>query len=98
VPDLLVEMVKAGKLGRKNGTGFYRYRHGRMLKPERAHWDGNISALQDKLINQMSEEAALCLEQGVIESPDLLDAAVVFGAGFPAFRGGPLQYARSSRK
>lgn len=46
----------------------------------------------------MSEEAALCLEQGIIENPDLLDAAVVFGAGFPAFRGGPLQYARSSRK
>ena len=98
VPELLVEMVKAGKLGRKNGTGFYRYRHGRMLKPERAQWNGNITALQDKLINQMSEEAALCLEQGIIENPDLLDAAVVFGAGFPAFRGGPLQYARSSRK
>ena len=98
VPDLLVDMVKAGKLGRKNGTGFYRYRHGRMLKPERAQWEGNISALQDKLINQMSEEAALCLEQGIIENPDLLDAVVVFGAGFPAFRGGPLQYARSSRK
>lgn len=98
VPELLVEMVKAGKLGRKNGNGFYRYRHGRMLKPERAHWHGNITALQDKLINQMSEEASLCLEQGIIENPDLLDAAVVFGAGFPAFRGGPLQYARSSRK
>lgn len=98
IPELLVDMVKAGKLGRKNGTGFYRYRHGRMLKPERAHWSGNILALQDKLINQMSEEAALCLEQGIIENPDLLDAAVVFGAGFPAFRGGPLQYARSSRK
>lgn len=98
VPDLLVDRVKAGKLGRKNGSGFYRYRHGRMLKPERSQWDGNITALQDKLINQMSEESALCLEQGIIENPDLLDAAVVFGAGFPAFRGGPLQYARSSRK
>ncbi|SKA69709.1 3-hydroxyacyl-CoA dehydrogenase / enoyl-CoA hydratase / 3-hydroxybutyryl-CoA epimerase [Thiothrix eikelboomii] len=98
VPDLLVDMVKADKLGRKNGTGFYRYRHGRMLKPERSQWEGSLSALQDKLINQMSEEAALCLEQGLIENPDLLDAAVVFGAGFPAFRGGPLQYARSSRK
>lgn len=98
VPDLLVDMVKAGKLGQKNGSGFYRYRHGRMLKPERAQWEGNTTALQDKLINQMSEEAALCLEQGIIENPDLLDAAVVFGAGFPAFRGGPLQYARSSRK
>lgn len=98
VPELLVDRVRSGKLGRKNGTGFYRYRHGRMLKPERARWDGNIAALQDKLVNQMSEEAALCLEQGIIENPDLLDAAMVFGAGFPAFRGGPLQYARSSRK
>lgn len=98
VPDLLVDMVKAGKLGRKNGIGFYRYRHGRRLKPERAQWAGNTAALQEKLVNQMSEEASLCLEQGIIEDPELLDAAIVFGAGFPAFRGGPLQYTRSSRK
>ncbi len=98
VPDLLIEMTNNGKLGCKNGSGFYRYRNGRMLKPDRVHWEGNSAALQDKLISQMSEEAALCLEQGIVENPDLLDAAVVFGAGFAPFRGGPLHYARSTRK
>jgi len=34
------------------------------------------------------------LREGVVEEPDLLDAAVIFGTGFAPFRGGPLQYAR----
>ncbi len=98
VPERLIEMVNAGKLGEKNGSGFYRYRNGRTLKLERVRWDGNLAALQDKLIGQMLEEAAMCLEDGVIEDPDLLDAAVVFGIGFAPFRGGPLRYAQLLRK
>jgi 3-hydroxyacyl-CoA dehydrogenase/enoyl-CoA hydratase/3-hydroxybutyryl-CoA epimerase len=31
----------------------------------------------------------------VVAHPDLVDAAVLFGAGFPPFRGGPLTYARA---
>ena len=35
-----------------------------------------------------------CFEDGVVDDLDLLDAGVVFGAGFAPFRGGPIQYAR----
>lgn len=98
LPELVITMANSGKLGQKSGTGFYRYRYGKMMKPEREAWDGNVSALQDKLINQMLEEAALCLEQGIVEDQDLLDVAVVCGTGFAPFRGGPLHYALTLRK
>jgi 3-hydroxyacyl-CoA dehydrogenase/enoyl-CoA hydratase/3-hydroxybutyryl-CoA epimerase len=35
------------------------------------------------------------MEEGIIGRPDLLDAALVFGAGYPPFRGGLLRYADS---
>ena len=41
----------------------------------------------------MIKEAALCLEERIIERADLLDAALIFGIGFPPFRGGLLRYA-----
>jgi 3-hydroxyacyl-CoA dehydrogenase/enoyl-CoA hydratase/3-hydroxybutyryl-CoA epimerase len=40
-------------------------------------------------------ECAACLRERVVEDPDLIDAAVIFGTGFAPFRGGPLAYARS---
>lgn len=38
-------------------------------------------------------EAALCLEEGVVESPQELDLALVLGLGFPRHAGGALKYA-----
>ena len=39
-------------------------------------------------------EAMACFEDKVFEDLDLIDAGIVFGAGFAPFRGGPIQYAR----
>ena len=49
----------------------------------------------DQLVLSMVNEAALCLEQGVVAGPRELDLATVFGMGFPPFRGGLLRYADS---
>jgi len=43
----------------------------------------------------MIHEASLCLQEGVVRSPDDVDYALLSGAGFPAFRGGLMHYARS---
>jgi len=40
-------------------------------------------------------ECVACLRERVVESEDLVDGAVIFGAGFAPFRGGPLAYARA---
>ena len=41
----------------------------------------------------MVNEAARCLEEGVVADAGTLDLAMIFGTGFPPFRGGLLRYA-----
>jgi 3-hydroxyacyl-CoA dehydrogenase/enoyl-CoA hydratase/3-hydroxybutyryl-CoA epimerase len=41
----------------------------------------------------MINEATYCLEEKVVDSPQAVDTAMIFGAGFPAFTGGLLRYA-----
>jgi 3-hydroxyacyl-CoA dehydrogenase/enoyl-CoA hydratase/3-hydroxybutyryl-CoA epimerase len=43
----------------------------------------------------MINEASKCLEEQVVENARYLDLAMIFGIGFPAFRGGLLRYADS---
>jgi 3-hydroxyacyl-CoA dehydrogenase / enoyl-CoA hydratase / 3-hydroxybutyryl-CoA epimerase len=51
--------------------------------------------LQDRLLLSLVNEAVAVWREHVVEDPDLVDAGVIFGAGFAPFRGGPLQYART---
>ena len=95
IPLALYHMTKAGKLGRKSGEGFHRYRNGKMMKEEKVEWAGNRTMLQTKLIEPMVREARICLEQGIVEDADLLDAGIIFGSGFAPFRGGLLHYAQA---
>jgi 3-hydroxyacyl-CoA dehydrogenase/enoyl-CoA hydratase/3-hydroxybutyryl-CoA epimerase len=94
-PDLgrLRELVAAGKLGRKSGAGFYPWQEGKALKsPATAAAPADLI---DRLILVLVNECVACLRERVVEEPDLIDAAVIFGTGFAPFRGGPLAYARS---
>jgi 3-hydroxyacyl-CoA dehydrogenase/enoyl-CoA hydratase/3-hydroxybutyryl-CoA epimerase len=92
MPALLVEQVDAGRLGRKSGRGFYRYRNGRPL-PERPPWGYRASpALMEQLLQPLLDEASACLQAGIVADADLLDAGLVFGAGFAPFTGGPMHY------
>ena len=40
-------------------------------------------------------EAVAVLREHIVEDADLIDAGVIFGAGFAPFRGGPIRYART---
>ncbi|HEY6822986.1 MAG TPA: 3-hydroxyacyl-CoA dehydrogenase NAD-binding domain-containing protein, partial [Steroidobacteraceae bacterium] len=90
----LSELLAAKKLGRKSGEGFYLWREGKAVKP--AVEDASAPPdLLDRLILVMINECVACLRERVVESADLVDAAVLFGTGFAPFRGGPLNYARA---
>jgi 3-hydroxyacyl-CoA dehydrogenase/enoyl-CoA hydratase/3-hydroxybutyryl-CoA epimerase len=47
----------------------------------------------ERCVLQMLNETARCMEEGIIERPTDVDLAVIFGFGFPPFRGGLLREA-----
>jgi 3-hydroxyacyl-CoA dehydrogenase/enoyl-CoA hydratase/3-hydroxybutyryl-CoA epimerase len=91
-------LVRAGRLGRKSGRGFYRYDGGRRrgVDPTVRELLGvtgpsPAAEIEDRLVYAMLNEAALALDAGVVRSPRDGDIAAIFGIGFPPFRGGPLR-------
>jgi 3-hydroxyacyl-CoA dehydrogenase/enoyl-CoA hydratase/3-hydroxybutyryl-CoA epimerase len=93
-PDAIAPLVAAGRLGRKTGQGLYEWRDGKPLKPAVAASAAAPDDLEDRLLLALVNEAMAVLREGVVADADLVDAGVIFGAGFAPFRGGPLRYAR----
>ena len=92
VPDSLANDVKKGLLGKKSGKGFYQWKKGKPVKNNKPDWQGDVQPIQDRLINKLLDEAQQCLDEGLVEDADLLDAGTIFGTGFAPFRGGPMHY------
>ena len=100
--DLLDRMVADGRLGRKNGRGFYKYgEDGKRAGPDEGAYAvvGNPpkkemprEEIQERLALIMVNEAVRTLEEGVLRGARDGDVGAVFGIGFPPFRGGPFWY------
>ena len=88
--------VESGKRGKKDGQGLYKWENGKPVKPEVPQDYKAPEDLEDRLILPLLNEAVACLHDGVVSDGDLLDAGVIFGTGFAPFRGGPIQYIRST--
>ncbi|RLA67054.1 MAG: fatty-acid oxidation protein subunit alpha [Epsilonproteobacteria bacterium] len=96
---VLEKMIEKEWLGKKSGTGFYLHQakdkvhndHILELHASNPMLDDNT--ILDRAILIMVNEAARCLEEGVVDNVRYLDMAMVMGTGFPAFRGGLLRYA-----
>lgn len=103
------DIVALGKLGQKNGAGWYRYdANARSGTPDPAI-EGVIEAYRgrrgfsprkipseeiiQRCIYAVINEAAKELEEGIAIRSSDIDVASVYGMGFPAWRGGPMQYA-----
>jgi 3-hydroxyacyl-CoA dehydrogenase/enoyl-CoA hydratase/3-hydroxybutyryl-CoA epimerase len=93
VPPVLATRFADKKFGKKTGEGFYVWQNDKPVKPPSAGQSAPDD-LQDRLLLPLVNEAVAVLRQRIVEDADLIDAGVIFGAGFAPFRGGPLQYAR----
>ncbi|MES2213199.1 MAG: 3-hydroxyacyl-CoA dehydrogenase NAD-binding domain-containing protein [Pseudomonadota bacterium] len=94
-PEILKKTVASGRLGMKNGQGFYTYTKGKKAKQAHISSDNIPSDIVDRLILRLLNEAVACLRKGIVDTPEDLDAGSVFGFGFPPFRGGPMHYIQS---
>ncbi len=103
-PQILFE---AGRLGQKNGKGFYDYSTDKRGKPSKTASDAAYQLLSPhvaerkefseeeivaRMMVPMANEMTRCLEEGIVESPAEADLALLYGLGFPPFRGGIMRW------
>ena len=105
--DPVTLLYKANRLGQKNGAGFYNFsldKRGRPAKvpaPEAyelfaphcaAKRDFDKDEIIARVMIPMANEAIRCLEEGIIDSAAEADMALLYGLGFPPFKGGIFRY------
>lgn len=95
-------LADLGRLGKKNGRGFYTYLNGDERvdrEVDRAFGSAGRGVGPEDIIDRCLlisvNEAMYALEEGVVAGPGDVDLAMVMGTGFPPFRGGPLAWAES---
>lgn len=106
-PDVISLLADLKRLGQKNCLGFYYHTadaKGRLQKQPDEQLDAILTPLGrtprtfsaddiiDRLMIPMVNEVVRCYDEGIINSPAEADLALVYGLGFPPFRGGIFRY------
>ncbi len=101
------ELFEDGRKGQKNGQGFYKYENDKKGRPKKVEDPAaleKVSAMAtgsktleeqqiiDRMMLPMCIEVARCLEEDIVGSPQDADMGLIYGLGFPPFRGGVLKY------
>lgn len=105
--DPVTTLYKNNMFGQKNGKGFYTHTLDKRGRPAKnvdastvellaaiapANKDFDKAEVINRLMIPMINETIRCLEEGIIASPAEADMALLYGVGFPPFRGGIFRY------
>ncbi len=105
VSSVLPTLMKAGRLGQKSLAGFFRYKHATARGERDEEFDRLIGPLlrepkklsRDDLTNRlflpMVLEATRILEENIVRDVRDVDLGLIYGIGFPPFKGGLLFWA-----
>lgn len=100
-------LFAAGRLGQKNDKGFYNYELDKKGKPAKVPApemqdllkpviNAKVEVSDDDIIARMmipmATELTRCLDEGIVETAAEADMALVYGTGFPPFRGGVFRW------
>jgi 3-hydroxyacyl-CoA dehydrogenase / enoyl-CoA hydratase / 3-hydroxybutyryl-CoA epimerase len=97
---VMARMVELGRLGRKNGKGWYDYPEGgkKHLWPgleemfPRTAVQPDVEEVKERLLYRQLVECARCYEEGVLETVEDGDLGAIFGWGFAPWTGGPFSH------
>lgn len=100
-------MYQSARFGQKTGSGYYKYEQGNNGKPKKVQDNDalelvkQIAATPNEFSNDdivarmmipMCIETVRCLDDNIVDSPAAADMGLIWGVGFPPFRGGALRY------
>jgi 3-hydroxyacyl-CoA dehydrogenase / enoyl-CoA hydratase / 3-hydroxybutyryl-CoA epimerase / enoyl-CoA isomerase len=102
-------LLRAGRLGQKNGRGFYKYAPNAKGRPRKVFDEEaaclvaagqsepaktmNAEEIVARMMLPLILEAARCAEQRIAASPGEVDMCLILGLGLPRYLGGALKYA-----
>ncbi|MDP4982822.1 fatty acid oxidation complex subunit alpha FadB [Pseudoalteromonas tunicata] len=105
--DPVAVLAAANRFGQKNGKGFYQYQMDKKGRPQKKADADALELLSsvcasekefskeeiiDRCMIPMLNEVLLCLQENIVASPQEADMALIYGLGFPPFRGGAFRY------
>ena len=105
--DVSEVMYENKRYGQKTKVGFYKYEEDKKGKPKKVVDEATYELLKphvadrkefdaEEIIARMMiplcTETVRCLEDNIVGSAAEADMAMIYGIGFPPFRGGPLRY------
>lgn len=108
--QLILKLVEMGRLGQKSGAGFMAYDPRKKKKQgepdgvvdklveeigRKTGKEIDDETILDRLFLSMLAEACRLMEENIVRKHEDVDFGLIFGIGFPPFRGGLLRWADS---